>query len=252
MSAKIFDHLAEKGKQPDEWKKLEELAKSLEQFGTDINWNKVQDSLDFFKRYGERMVHRQDSDYVCELYLICGSTYLSEASFLKNENIDPYCEGISCYEKAYESAKLLQKDIRLRQEILERLASSCYMAGLLETPSDEVSADHDGQRDSNLDKSINYGKQLMKIVNKQELKQRILLREAAAKSFQGNSEEAMKCYESFYQQYPKHLEGICAYTEFLIENQQPDHAREMIRQAASIPGAGDNRNYQILKERLEV
>ncbi|QOV18110.1 serine/threonine protein kinase [Blautia liquoris] len=254
MAAKIFDDVAKKEKDPDGWKKLGELSKSLEQFGTDIDWKKIQESLEYFKQYGERMLHRQDLDYICELYLVCGSTYLSEASFLKNENINPYQEGISCYEKAYDTAMLLREDMRMRQETLESLASACYMTGILKENMDQGFSNPDSllQEDTYLEKSIYYGKQLLKIADRRELKQRILLREATARNFQGNIEEAQKCYENFCQQYPHHMEGICSYTEFLIETRQPDRAREMIQQAASIPGADENRNYQILKERLEV
>lgn len=260
-SCRIFQELSIRsqnaGKNQDKqngWEQLYELARSLEELGSEINWQKVREALEFLKTYGGRMFEKQYSEYACELYLVCGNIYLTEAAYLEDEEINPYEEGIQCYEKAREFAELSDTDMGLKQEVLERLASACYLTGVLELRIDirEVNTDKQEVSQRILEKSIIYGNQLLKITGNKELKHRILLREASARKFQGKKEDARQCYELLYKEYPEDIDGLCAYVEFLLENQEEKYGREIMGKASALPEAEKNRNFQILKERLEM
>lgn len=236
------------------WEQLYELARSLEAFGSEINWEKVREALQFLKNYGGRMFERQYSAYACELYLVCGSVYLTEAAYLEDKEVNPYEEAIQCYEKARELAELSDMDMGLQQEVLERLASACYLTGVLKLRSDNREVNTDEQEESRrmLEKGIIYGNQLLEITGNKELKHRILLREASARKFQGKKEDARQCYELLYKEFPEDIDGLCVYVEFLLENQEEIYAREIMGKASALPEAERNRNYQILRERLEM
>ncbi|WP_230397412.1 serine/threonine protein kinase [Novisyntrophococcus fermenticellae] len=260
-ACRIFQELSipsqNAGKNQDKqngWKQLYELARSLEEFGSEINWKKVREALEFLKNYGGRMFEKQYSEYACELYLVCGNIYLTEAAYLEDGEVNPYKEAIQCYEKVKEFAELSDTNMGLKQEVLERLASACYLTGVLELRVDirEVNTDKQEESQRILEKSIIYGNQLLKITGNKELKHRILLREASARRFQGKKEDARQCYEFLYKEYPEHIDGLCAYVEFLLENQEEGYAREIMENAAVLPETEKNKNYQILKERLEM
>lgn len=235
------------------WALAASLAESLGKFGSEIDWMEIKEALDLLKTFGERMFDQKNPEYAFELYMICGSIYLTDAAYLESESFNPYREGISCYEKADEVAEAAKLDPGLKLEVLERLASACYLTAVLETQSEVEETGNNIMtiREEDLDKSISYGNQLLQITASVDLRQRILLREASARKLQGKQEEARLCYEEYLQQYPEHVEGLCAYAEFLMENKEQEKARLILEQAALTPEVEKNRNYQILMERLE-
>lgn len=246
-AAKLFRYLSEENQM---WIQAGRLAESLERFGSEIRWEEIKDALNNLEVYGERMVSQQKAEYACELYVICGSIYLTEASYLWDEEYNPYRKGIYCYEKAKEIAETTKLDSGMKQEILERLASACYLTAVLENLLED--GNHEEEVDmANLEKSISYGKQLLKITGSSSLIQRILLREASARRIQGNQKAATQCFEAYLLEYPEDVEGLCAYAEFLMENQEYERAHIIIERAAQIPESEKSRNYEILKERLE-
>ena len=236
--------------QSEGWIQVARLVESLNRFGSEILWDEIKAALNYLEVHGERMVSQQKPEYACELYLICGSIYLTEASYLRDEEDNPYRKGIDCYEKAGEIAESAELDSGLKQEILERLASACYLTAVLEN----LLADGSNVEEikmTNLEKSIFYGDQLIEITGSSSLRQRVLLREASARRLQGSFEVADQCYDTYLLEYPQDVEGLCAYAEFLMENQEYERAQIILDRAADLPESEKSRNYKILKERLE-
>ena len=246
-AAKLFRYLSEENQM---WMQARKLAESLGRFGSEIRWEEIKEALNYLEVYGERMVSQHKTEYACELYIICGSIYLTEASYLWDEEHNPYRKGIYCYEKAKEIAETAKLDPGLKQEILERLASACYLTAVLENLLEDGNREEEIST-ANLEKSISYGNQLLQMTGSSSLIQRILLREASARRLQNNQEAATQCYEAYLLEYPEDVEGLCAYAELLMENQEYERAHIIMGRAAQLPEAENNRNYKILIERLE-
>lgn len=251
-AAKLFRYLAEENHQgqAEGWLQAARLVESLNRFGSEIHWDEIKAALNYLEVHGERMVSQQKPEYACELYVICGTIYLTEASYLRDEKDNPYRKGIYCYEKAGEIAEAAELDSGMKQEILERLASASYLTAVLESLHVDGSNEEETSM-TNLEKSIFYGNELLEITGSSSLRQRILLREASARRLQGNFKVANQCYEIYLMEYPQDVEGLCLYAEFLMENQEYERAQIIMDRAAELPESEKSRNYKILKERLE-
>ena len=80
----------------------------------------------------------------------------------------------------------------------------------------------------------------------------ILRRSAYIREELGQYQEAAKCYEQLLRKNPGDADACCQYALMeLLENENREKALELYERAGRIKGAKENRNYHILKERLE-
>lgn len=135
--------------------------------------------------------------------------------------------------------ELCENENSLSHQIL--LAQTYYLDGLL------------GGKDESLRKSLNLYQKLSEEKSISIMMQnRCLLKNAYLHEELGQYENAAKIYQRLIKDNPKELEYICSYALMeLIYCKDSDKAIELFRKASEIPGAKNNQNYQILKERLE-
>ena len=68
----------------------------------------------------------------------------------------------------------------------------------------------------------------------------------------GAYDQAADCYEELLEKNPKDVDAFCQYALMeLLETRNFDKAKQIYEQAGRLPGAKENRNYHILKERME-
>lgn len=227
------------------WQAVAELAKRLDDFSSEIDWKKMQNDLQDLYAYSGRMERLGQLQYAYELYVICGSIYISDAASFSLTEASPYQEGIACYERAELVLEKSQEMLFQKQEIWERLAAATYLNGLLQ----ENKGEKEGR--NSLEKSILYGRKILSSEKKEPHIKRVFLREAAIYECLGELQMADSCYASYLQRYPDDLAGICAYGEYLLSTREYEQAKEVLDLAEQIPNAEKDRNYQILKERME-
>lgn len=226
------------------WQEAGEIAGELGKFGSKVDWERVCRSLQHLEGLAERLEANGEPLSGYQMFLICGSVYITNAAYLNNIVEKPYRQGISLYEEARIVCRRAALGKTCERDVDERLSSACYLSGMLEETGEE--------KKYILQKSIEYGHELFGIGVMPALERNVRLREAAARRQMGDAEGAVKCYEEYLELYPEDLNGICSYAALLLEEQRVAEAAELIRNAKGIPGAEKDRNYQILQERLET
>lgn len=237
-------YLKRAGERSEGCKRLGELAEILSGWGKEVSWEEAWACLQEIEARADRMGGGQGTEAVA-LYRACGSIYFTDAQYLEAFTAYPYRESIRLFEKAQtryaDSKEETGENISL--EIWEYISAACYLEG--------ERAQEEEVRRSYLEKSAAYGERLLEAEGAQGLQQRILLRQADILGELGQREEMYICYERYRERFPEELQGSCAYAAELMEDGELEKAWEVLEEAGELPGAGENRNYQILKEELE-
>lgn len=244
-ASQIFGQMS---REEESWKTAAELSAIQEKFAVEIDWEEFLRKVEILKSYGERMERQKKEASAFEWYRICGSVFLVNAAYLGES---AYEEGISCYEKAADLVEAAKIEQGRRLDLWERLSAAYYMKALKAEENRNVSAEVDLRLNKEWERSIHYGQKVMSTCTDEKCRQRIMLREASIYKIQRNSAAAKQSYEKYLHEFPKEIEGICAYAEFLMENQETAEAKRVLEEAEESADCKTSRNYQILKERLE-
>lgn len=241
-------YLKRAGEEEPGCRRLGELAEALSGWGREIDWEETAKCLQEIEGRADRMAGGSPAE-AAALYRACGSVYFADAQylepylepFLKN----PYKECVRLLEKAeagYEESEEAYRE-SIRREIWESISAACYLAGLEEQDAK--------RRTAYLEEASAYGERLLKTSESDELTQRLLLRQADIFGELGKRREMYQCYETYEKCFPEELEGSCAYAAELLKDGEVQKASEILEKAGQLPGAKENRNYQVLCEELE-
>lgn len=222
---------------------MQKLSETLCLFSNEINWRDVAYTLQRLETEAAASGGFWEETY--PTLLACAGIWTADASYLQEYVDEPYQKGISLYEQLLTSVDYQDPIMHMKEkrELLERLSSALVIQGMLQEEQEK-------QKES-LDKAITYGERLLKTQVVGGLRERLMLRIASCYHLLSKETQCVQYYEEAVREFPDRVDTLCVYAGYLMEQENWTRASEILEQAEQCTDAGDNLNYQILKERLE-
>ena len=217
-------------------KQEKKLLEILDGSGQSVNWKQAARSLKELYRHLSNEPSGEEKRQMLELL---AGVWLANRYYLEEAGEVPLEKGIRLAREALFLAEEEERQGASLPALRLLLAWGCYLKGMRE------------KEESLLLECLQlYQKTREEVSLHQE--EVILRRSAYIREELGQYQEAAKCYEQLLQKNPGDADACCQYALMeLLENENREKALELYERAGRIKGAKENRNYHILKERLE-
>ena len=219
-------------------KQEKELLEILSGCTGGAEWERAARSL---KELSQSLEKKQEESAEERLREILSGVWLSNRYYLEKAGEKPLDWSIRLAEKAFALAEDCEPPGSIRLLNLRLLlAQACYLKGMREMDENALRTCLKLYEDAKADG----------LTLQQERK--LLQKSAYIQEKLGAYDQAADCYEELLEKNPKDVDAFCQYALMeLLETRNFDKAKQIYEQAGRLPGAKENRNYHILKERME-
>jgi len=222
-----------------EW--YQDMAKSLCDFGTEIDWEQRQSDLK--KMEEAHAAIASDEEKVATLYATA-MVYLTNRYYLANTECNPISE----------STRLLKMCREILQKSTNRVTVGNIMSDIdMSIARNYLLAGVQADDDELLRESYELYEQVLSEQTQEEIRLEVMLKLAYLKRCQNDYAEATFWYERAIKENQMDIETHCQYILMkLLEEQDIAMAQLLFEKASQIPGCENNKNYQTIKTRLEA